>query len=82
MHARLVVSCVDYPLDKGPQLVTVRAFDAGTHAEVNGVIWINGEHRSDMLTNRGFAWMLGHSDVAIVCVDGYPPMTCALTVDA
>jgi hypothetical protein len=78
---RLVVSCVDYPLDNGPQLITVRAFDELTHAEVCGVIWINGEHRTDMLTNRGFTWQLDRTHMAIVCADGYAPATCALTVD-
>ena len=80
-HAHLVVCCLDYPLEGGPQFITVRAFDAGTHAEVSGVVWINGEHRIDMLTNRGFAWTLSRSDVAIVCADGYAPITCALTVE-
>lgn len=78
--SHLVVSCVDYPLADGPQDITVRAFDAQTHAEVSGEVTINGQHRADMVTNRPFAWLLAPSDMAVVRVDGYAPVTCALTV--
>ena len=76
----LVVSCVDYPLPDGPQDVTVRAFDAQTHAEVMGEVSINGQHRTDMVTNRAFAWLLTPADVAVVSAIGYAPVMCALTV--
>jgi hypothetical protein len=78
--ARLVVSCVDFPLPDGPQDIIVRAFDAQTHIEVTGEVSINGEHRVDMITNRAFHWTLRSSDEAVVCVDGFAPVTCALTV--
>ena len=79
---RLVVSCVDYPLAYGPQHIVVRAFDADTHSEVAGEVSINGQCRADMVTNRSFTWILAASDMAIVRVAGYAPVTCALTVAA
>ncbi len=79
---RLVVSCVDYPLACGPQRIVVRAFDADTHCEVAGEVLINGQRRADMVTNQSFSWILAASDMAIVRVDGYAPVACALTVAA